>query len=744
MKKKLIIAGICIAALVLAVTAILLMNRYRGRISYAGTTRGAVLSDVVLERDINGTPLVQAKNYEDAYFAIGYLHAQDRYDQMEYFRAIAAAETGDIAGADGPALGRLSRAIGFMDRARAITKLVKEPYASYLKAYARGVNTARADLRPANGAARNWAPEDGVAILLLREWSNALLNNRETIFQFSREDSTAGLKDIIPENLIYYYPEDEADCVEVIRKIRKLVKKRIGTFDRGYAFYLPAQKVKERYPVTAFSCEDPLSLYPGWYPLHINTQDRIIKGITHAGMPFIFSGTNLDIAFFGFTLDVDAQDFIAVPIVRSGETYQYLGAAGWRDFERPGGAGAVRVTEHGPLLNDVYETTEYGSFVVTVRSVIFGEDYIASLFGIPVSLSIEEAGALARNVRSFPRVYLFGADDAALRAWSGQVPARNRTDGVLRHGADAVWTGMTDLSAFADRTDGAIAAGSSFTADAPAAVRDNAIVEDERSGRLNVLLERKKRFAGEDVEKALADTYSPFAGLFLPEFLSILGDNPVASSRLTRIYFQNWDGRMDAGSVAPSLFYMLLLHFMYRGIRRRPEKHGRRRDGALGPAGAAVLRDRQGAQVGPLRRHGHVLTGDTATPSSTGRFSRPCAGSTGATGPIMDEWTWGALHRGRFALPGGEGGNGDTVPPAPLGGSCDTLLLGVPGAGLVPETATSLSGFFGIDSSLIFMNYSYSTDPRSEFYYGEKKHLGTSSFHEVYGEYFLTVKPEKK
>ncbi|HOD15165.1 MAG: penicillin acylase family protein [Spirochaetes bacterium] len=743
MKKKLIIAGICAAAIALTVAAVLLVNHYRGRISYAGTTRGAVTADVVLERDINGTPLVQAKNFEDVYFAIGYLHAQDRYGQMEYFRAIAAAETGDIAGADGPALGRLSRAIGFMDRARDIMKLVKEPYASYLKAYAHGVNTARADLRLANMVARDWAPEDGIAILLLREWSNAFLNNRETIFQFSREESSAGLKDIIPENLIYFFPEDEADCVEAVRKIKKLVKNRIGAFNRGYAFYLPAQKVKERYPVTAFSCEDPLPLYPGWYPLHVNTPDRIIKGITHAGIPFIFSGTNLDIAFYAFTLNLDAQDFIAIPIVRSGDTYQYLGAAGWLDFERPGGAGAVRVTEHGPLLNDVYENREYGSFVVTVRSVVFGEDYIASLFGIPVAKSIEEAGALVKNVRSFPRVYLFGADDAALRAWSGQVPSRTKTDSVLRHGADAAWTGMTELSAFSERTDGAVAAGSSFTADAPAAVRENAIIDDERSGRLNALLDRKKRFAGQDVENVLADTYSPFAGLFLPEFLSILGDNPVASSRLARIYFQNWDGRMDPGSVAPSLFYMLLGRFMseaYGDDLKDMTGDGMERWDLLVPQFYTILRE-----------GGSPRFDDTATFSRETRdtifdraFLKTMRWFNRGSGPVMDEWKWGALHRGRYAIPGLKSGEEDEVLPVPLGGSCDTLLLGVPGTGLETETATSLSGFFGIDTSLIFMNYSYSTDPRSGFYYGETKRLGTSSFHEVYGEYFLTVKPEKK
>lgn len=741
MKKKLIIAGICAAALALIVTAALLVSGYRGRISYSGATRGPVLSDVVLERDINGTPLIRAKSYEDVYFGIGYLHAQDRYAQMEYFRSIAAGGTGGIAGADGPALGRLSRGIGFLRRAREMMRLVREPYASYLKAYARGVNTARADLRLAGTAARAWAPEDGIAILLLREWSNALLNNRETIFLFSREEGPADLKDIIPENLIHYYPEDEADCIDAILKVRNLVKKRIGTFNRGYAFYLPAQKVKDRYPVSAFSCDDPLSLYPGWYPLHVNTQDRIIKGITCAGMPFIFAGTNLDIAFFGFTLNVDAQDFIAIPIVRNGDAYQYLGAAGWQDMERPGGAGSVRVTEQGPLLNDVYENNEYGSFVVTVQSVMFGEDYVASLFAIPVSKSIEEAGGLVRNVRSFPRVYLFCADDAALRAWSGQAPVRTKTDGVLRHGADAAWTGLAELSAFGDRMEGAIAAGSSFTADAPAPVRDNAIVEDARSGRLNGILERKTRFAGEDVEKVLGDTLSPFAVMFLPEFLSILGDNPVASARLTRVYFQNWDGRMDSGSVAPSIFYVLLGQFMHEAYAddlKNMAGDWMERCDLLVPRFYGIVRESGSPRFDDATTYARETRDaifDRAFLKTMRRFNR-------GSGPIMDEWKWGALHQGRFALPAA--GSGDAVAPAPLGGSCDTLLLGVPGAGLAAETATSLSGYFGIDASLIFMNYSYSTDPRSEFYYGEKEHLGTSSFHEVYGEYFLTIKPEKK
>src|SRR3990172_11198072 len=110
-----------------------------------------------------------------------------------------------------------------------------------MKDYGRGVNEARRRLDQKNRVQRDWTADDVIAIHLLREWANAFLNNKETIFTFPRDVISINLKEIIPENLIYYYNENESDCADVIRQIKKLVKKYIGTFGRGYAFYLPAQ-----------------------------------------------------------------------------------------------------------------------------------------------------------------------------------------------------------------------------------------------------------------------------------------------------------------------------------------------------------------------------------------------------------------------------------------------------------------------------------------------------------------------
>lgn len=738
MKKKLLIAGICIAAVLAG--AIWCIVRHAGRISYSGSFTAPVASKVVLERNARGIPLIQAKTVEDVYFGIGYLHCQDRYRLMEYFRAVSIGAASGIIGRDGPAIDRLSRAVGFFRRARDMAPRIREPYAEYLRNYVKGVNEARSRLGQKDIVKRPWTPEDVISILMLREWSNAFLNNKENIFLFSRDEVTINLAEIIPPELISYYSENESDCADVIRKLKKLVKRHIGPFDRGFAFYLPAQQIKDKYPVTAFSCEDELSLYPAWYPVHIHTEDRIIKAITHAGLPFMFAGNNLDISFCGFAASIDVQDFVAETIIKTGKTYQYLGPAGWRDFEviREGGS-AINATENGPVLNDVVEAVPYGASVVTVRSMFFGDDYIASLFAVPLSKSVDEAVARVKGIVSLPRVYLFTSDDTAVRAWSGMVPVRRRNDTVFRTGLDPAWNGMTDLSPFKEASDQKMAAGSSFLAEVPETVREFSIREDERYERLKHIMDRKKRFTNKDIGKVITDKYSACAGRFLPLFLSILSDNPMASARLTRIYFQNWKCRMKTDFVAPSIFHVLLQKFMYETYRDE-------------------LKDR----IGDVMEHWDMMVpqfyaiasenkplyfddrGTYAVENRDTIFDRSFLAAmrffNRTMGHDINNWTWGNLHRGHFTIPGA----GDVINDMPVGGSADTLEVSSVGLDLKPGTVTSLSGFFGIEESLLYMNYAYSTDPRSQFYYGTDGPTGTMSFHEVTGEQFITISPGKK
>ena len=50
--------------------------------------------------DFYGVPHIYASNEEDAYFALGYVHAQDRLFQMEMIRRIATGRLSELFGAE--------------------------------------------------------------------------------------------------------------------------------------------------------------------------------------------------------------------------------------------------------------------------------------------------------------------------------------------------------------------------------------------------------------------------------------------------------------------------------------------------------------------------------------------------------------------------------------------------------------------------------------------------------------------
>ncbi len=743
MKKILLIAGI-VAVTAAAITAAVFMVRRGAAISYTDTLAGPVAAKVVLERDISGVPLVRAGSMTDACFGLGYLHAQDRFALMEYWRALANGVTGVVTGEDGPVLLRISRAMGFRERAEELVPRLREIHGAYLAAYARGVNAARARVGLEGALEREWDAADVVAVLLFREWCNAYLNNDELLFSVPRGLAFEGMKEIVPGELIHYFGEKEWASVRAVRRIRAVLRKNVGSFNRGYAFCIPPPRAEDGRRITAFSFEDPLAVYPGWYPVHIRVGELLIKGITHTGFPFVFAGDNGSIAFHGFTAALDAQDLVSLTVDDSGDMYQLPDGGGWRRFVMAGeGSGGIRLTDSGPVINDLVESGPRESVVTAVRSPFPDESSIASLFDIPLAANIEEAAERARRVVSFPRIYLLASEETSLRIWSGMVPLRSDVDALFRSGADATWRGFTDLSVYAEKTDGVHAAGSAFISDAPAPLRGLGLPETDRYGRLMQMLGRKRPFTAETVEGVLKDRDSDLAREFIPLFLSIMEHNPLASVRLTRIYFQNWRWRMSTEFISPSIYHMLLQSFMLETFGDELKR------------GSSFVMEEYRHIVPRFfdlaRDNTSPLFNDTSTYTPEGRdaifdraFLKAMRFFNRERGPVMSDWEWGAFHAGHFAVPAPTGEMlRDTLEDEPFPGSNDTLQLGTVGTDLRPLVVTSLSGFISPGESLVQMYFNYSTHPRSRFYYGREKRAGTLSFQRVFGVHFTEITPAR-
>ena len=124
---------------------------------------------VVVERDDLGVPTIRAGSRLDAVRALGFLHAQDRFFQMDLLRRQAAGELAELVGPAVVSVDRGHRVHRFRDVARRIAAAASPEDRAVLAAYAAGVSSGLAALgeapfeylalhvRPAR-----WKPEDTI------------------------------------------------------------------------------------------------------------------------------------------------------------------------------------------------------------------------------------------------------------------------------------------------------------------------------------------------------------------------------------------------------------------------------------------------------------------------------------------------------------------------------------------------------------------------------------------------------
>ena len=108
-----------------------------------------IAAPAVIERDAAGTPTLRAASRRDLAYATGFVHAQDRFFQMDLMRRAAAGELSELLGAAVLAMDRQSRVHAFRDVARQIVAEASASQREILDAYVAGVNEAL-------GQARSW------------------------------------------------------------------------------------------------------------------------------------------------------------------------------------------------------------------------------------------------------------------------------------------------------------------------------------------------------------------------------------------------------------------------------------------------------------------------------------------------------------------------------------------------------------------------------------------------------------
>lgn len=426
---------------------------------------------VRVERDALGIPTLRGQNRRDLARALGFVHAQDRFFQMDLIRRQAAGELAELLGDALLEADRRFRVHRFRARAREVLETLPAPERELARAYAEGVNAGLEALsappfeyrlqlaRPAP-----WRPED----ILLAAYTFYLDLNDE---QGRRESARGLVHDLLgPEMERFLSPagtEWDAPVVgepfstppvpgpEVADlrsraptpRLRPRGRPALPLEDRAAGsnnWAVAGRLTAHGGAILANDMHLGLAVPNTWYRARLVYPDpaasdgeRRLTGVTFPGTPFLVAGSNGQIAW-GFTNTYgDWEDLVVLDSPDpDGSTYRT--PQGVRPFVRHrevlrtrGGQEQIleiEETEWGPVIDRDHRGRRRALRWIAHdrRAVTFG------LLDLERAATVDQAVAAAAGVGAPPQ-NLVVADDAGRIGWTvmGPLPRRFGHDGRL-------------------------------------------------------------------------------------------------------------------------------------------------------------------------------------------------------------------------------------------------------------------------------------------------------------------------
>ncbi|MFT3797912.1 penicillin acylase family protein [Microbacterium sp.] len=139
-----VVAGLTAVALVLAGVVVFTIQRSFPQLD--GTIAVAGLGDdVTVYRDVQGIPTIVADSTHDLFYAQGYVHAQDRFWEMDFRRHVTSGRLSELFGASQLPTDEFLRTLGWRRVAEEEVAALDPVTRSYYDDYAEGVNAYLAD-----------------------------------------------------------------------------------------------------------------------------------------------------------------------------------------------------------------------------------------------------------------------------------------------------------------------------------------------------------------------------------------------------------------------------------------------------------------------------------------------------------------------------------------------------------------------------------------------------------------------
>ncbi|WP_387489332.1 penicillin acylase family protein [Photorhabdus sp. RM96S] len=547
---------------------------------------------VTLRRDGHGYLTIEANTDNDAFFAIGYAHAQDRLWQLEVQRRTIQGRLSEVMGKEALPFDIFVRTLGLHETAQQSLATLDNKARQSLEFYAKGINywleqgvELPAEFKLLDVAPQPWTPADSLA------WIKFFALN--SAGNYRKELDNLLVKEVLDSQQQQFLlgAQQQSESLDVALQLSAFATdlEKQWMFNNDFvgsnAWVIARRYMAEGLTTLASDPHLGLQLPSPWYMVSIKGERLAASGATLVGLPIVMLGKNRHIAWAATNMMADTQD-LYFEQVNPNNPKEYRFKNEWRVFEErleifhvkadfPSSMREqyapvkvrVRQTMNGPIISDVINRGDRPLSLRWTGSNTNDRSYEA-FYRLNYARNWQEFVS-ALSVLSAPAMNMLYMDDADNIGYlgAGDIPVRGKGQGqypMPGWEAKAQWQGMIPKplmpQEFNPKRGYIVSANNNMLPeDYPYFVSaDWAPVA--RAQRITQLIENKvsskQLLTLEDQLVFQQDVLDLEALKLLPHLLIPTMANDRFSEAMGHL--REWDGFADRNSIAASIYFMWL------------------------------------------------------------------------------------------------------------------------------------------------------------------------------------------
>ena len=541
---------------------------------------------------------IQAKYPNDAYFALGYLHARERTWQMEFNRRLASGTLSEVLGDKTVDIDRFIKTLGIRKAARLQYENLPSSTKLAIESYSNGVNAGYQDLGWAlplefwltGSKPALWTPIDTVSWSLMMALDLGDNWNKEfTRLALAKDLPTSKIWEIIPP----YEGDSPATSLDFAKMyhdadiyLKPTTQQSQNTHLDNLQAFLPqnvdgkgsnnwvisGSHTASKKPLLANDPHLGLSSPSTWYFAHLDAKDLNVIGGTIPGLPGVVLGYTPKLAW-GFTNTApDVQDLF-IEAIHPDNSLQYKTPTGYESFkvrreiifvkDQEPINFVVRETRHGPVISDAYpqaaKIIDTKRFVLSLQWAALDpqNQSMQALIDMNKAQSLESLrDSLEKYYAPMQNVVMADTEGKIAYTVAGVAPKRLKNQGMVGVAPTFGWDANNDWKEFVKPSE----LPHQYSPEKPWIFTANQKVEDPlapntltadwtmpyRANRISELLEKNKVHDINTMKSLQNDTYSLAAQPLLELFKKSLSSSSHKNELPKDIYEFKGDMKIDS------------------------------------------------------------------------------------------------------------------------------------------------------------------------------------------------------